>query len=111
MKLPSQTVPALWGAAGGAIVLAVLGFTWFGWVGSGKAERMATERADKAVVTALTPICQEKFRGSATLSENLAALKKISSTWEQANYIEKGGWATMPGTDKPNSDLARACAQ
>lgn len=30
MKLPPQTAPALWGAAGGAALIALLGFTWFG---------------------------------------------------------------------------------
>lgn len=45
----------LWGAAGGAVVLAVVGFTWGGWVTGGAAAR----QADEAVSTALLPICAD----------------------------------------------------
>jgi hypothetical protein len=51
----------LWGAAAGAIALAIVGFSWGGWVTGGSAETLAKNRATTAVVTALTPICVEKF--------------------------------------------------
>jgi len=38
MKLPIETKPALWGAACGAIALAIVGFSWGGWVTGKKAE-------------------------------------------------------------------------
>lgn len=38
MKFPPETKPALLGAVGGAIALAIYGFTWGGWVGAGTAE-------------------------------------------------------------------------
>jgi len=52
----------LWGAAAGAIALAIVGFNWGGWVTAGAAETLAKSRAATAVVAALTPICIEKFR-------------------------------------------------
>ena len=52
----------LWGAAAGAIALAIVGFNWGGWVTAGAAETLAKSRAATAVVAALTPICVEKFR-------------------------------------------------
>ena len=69
------------------------------------------ERADSAVVAILTPICVEKFQQSVDVVANLAALTKISSTWEQGNFIEKGGWATRPGATSADYVLARACAE
>lgn len=111
MQVPSETKPALWGAAGGAAVLAVLGFTWGGWTTAGTANRLADERADSAVVATLTPICVEKFKQSGDAVANLAALTKISSTWEQGHFIEKGGWATRPGATSSDYVLARACAE
>jgi hypothetical protein len=39
----------------------------------------------------------------------LDALTKTSS-WDRHTYIEKGGWATMPGSNEPNQAVARACA-
>jgi hypothetical protein len=110
MKYRTEIVSGAWGAAAGAIILAILGFTWFGWITGGTAEKMAQERADSAVVAALTPICIEKFKESEQAAQNLEALKKISYSWERGTFVEKGGWATFPGNDKPNSDVARACA-
>jgi hypothetical protein len=28
----------------------------------------------------------------------------------QGSFIEKGGWATLPGSDSANSSVAQACA-
>ena len=97
MQVPSEVKGALGGAAGGAIVLAVVGFSWGGWMTSGTADKLADQRADSAVVAVLTPNCVEKFQQSGDAIANLTALKKISSNWEQGNFLEKGGWATRPG--------------
>src|ERR1700752_662342 len=102
--------PALWGAAAGAIALTIVGFSWGGWVTGGAAETIATNRAETAVVTALTPTGVDKFRQAADASANLAEMKKTTYSWDQAKFVEKGGWATMPGSAYPNSAVARACA-
>jgi pimeloyl-ACP methyl ester carboxylesterase len=102
--------PALWGAAAGAIALAIVGFSWGGWVTGRTAETIATNRAETAVVAALTPICVEKFRQAADASANLAEMKKTTYSWDQSKFVEKGGWATMPGSTEPNSAVAMACA-
>jgi hypothetical protein len=47
----------LWSALGGAIVLAVIGFNWGGWVTGGAAEAMAKEVAANAVAERLGMIC------------------------------------------------------
>ena len=111
MKIPVETNPALWGVAGGAVVLATVGFTWGGWVTGGKAEADATQRANAAVVVALAPVCVEKFQHTADASANLVALKKVDS-WSQGDFVEKGGWATLPGSNSPQqvSAVAKACA-
>jgi hypothetical protein len=111
MQIPSETKPALWGAAGGAVALAIVGFTWGGWMTTGTATKLADERVDSAVVAVLTPICVEKFQQSGDAIANLAALRKISTSWEQGNFIEKGGWATRPGATSADYVLARACAE
>jgi hypothetical protein len=111
MKIPVETKPALWGIAGGAVALAIVGFTWGGWVTGGKAEAVATQRANAAVVVALAPVCVEKFQHTADVSANLAALKKVDS-WSQGAFVEKGGWATVAGSNSPAqvSAVANACA-
>ena len=42
-------------------------------------------------------------------SRNLAELKKTSS-WEQSTFVEKGGWAVMPGSKSADSGVPQACA-
>ena len=98
------------GAIGGAIVTLVVGFYWGGWVTGGSAKEMVQKSTSAAVVTALAPICVDKFERSADSGAKLTELKKISS-WQQGSYVEKGGWATMPGSDTANSSVAEACAR
>jgi hypothetical protein len=111
IKLPAETTPFLWGATAGAIALAIVGFGWGGWVTGGTAEKLAGGRAEAATVSALTPICVAQFRTSAKAQANFAALKEAKS-WEQSEFVSKGGWATMPGSSaEPNSQVATACAE
>jgi alpha/beta superfamily hydrolase len=111
MKIPVETKPALWGVAGGAVAAAIIGFSWGGWVTGGKAEASAVQRVDAAVVDALAPVCVDKFQHTAEGPANLVALKKVDS-WSQGDFIEKGGWAAVPGTNPPSriSAVAKACA-
>ena len=111
IQIPIQTKPALWGMAGGAVAMAIVGFTWGGWTTSGKAEAVALERANDAVVVALAPICADRFRHSADVSANLAAFGKAEA-WAKGDFLEKGGWATVPGTNSPDrvTAIANACA-
>jgi len=102
--------PALWGAVAGAIALAIVGFSWGGWV-TVAAETLARNSAATAVVAALTPICVEKFRQAADASANLVEMKKAAYAWDQSKFVERGGWATMPGSTEPNSAVAKACAE
>ena len=103
--------PALWGAVAGAIALAIVGFSWGGWVTGGTAETLARNSAATAVVAALTPICVEKFQQAADASANLVEMKKATYASDQSKFVEKGGWATMPGSTEPNSAVAKACAE
>ena len=110
VTLPPNVKPAVWGAVVGAVALSGLGFSIFGWTLGDTAERMARERAQTAVVEALAPICVEKFRQQPDAPVKLKEFAK-AMTWDQRSIIEKGGWATMPGTDAPNSAVATACAE
>jgi len=79
-----------------------------GWTLGSTAERMAADRAESAVVSVLAPICVEKFQQQANSAAKLIEFKKAAS-WDQRALIEKGGWATTPGTEKMNSAVASAC--
>ncbi len=99
----------LWGAAGGAIVLAIIGFAWGGWVTDGTARQMAEEVARTAVVDRLTPICLDQFNRDSEKDQKLKELKEKES-WNRGGYVQEQGWATMPGEKDPDSTVARKCA-
>ncbi len=109
MQMPVEAKPALWGMVGGAIAAMIVGFSWGGWVTGGTAEADATQRANAAVVKAFSSICVERFQRAADASGNLVTLKALDS-WKQSEFVAKGGWATMPGSDSPDSSVAGACA-
>jgi alpha/beta superfamily hydrolase len=110
MEMPSQVTPAFWGANCGAWAVAIVGFSWGGWVTGSTAEALATQRSTQAVVAALAPICVENFNRGNDASAQLAELKKAKS-WEQAAFITKGGWAAIPGAASVDRAMAISCAE
>jgi hypothetical protein len=93
----------------GAVGIMIVGFTWGGWTLGSTAESMARRQADAAVTAVLTPICVENFMAQADAAAKLAEFRK-SGAWQQSQFIEKGGWATLSGSTTPNAAVAKACA-
>jgi alpha/beta superfamily hydrolase len=109
MQTPEWLRPGLYGAACGAIALAVAGFSWGGWVTGGKAREMAADQSRADVVAALSLICVDQSTRDPQVIERVAAIKAASS-WSRGDLVIKNGWATMPGTAEPNRQVAIACA-
>jgi hypothetical protein len=108
MQIPTWTKPALYGAGAGAVALAIIGFNWGGWVTGGTAQKMADSASIAAVTAAMTPYCVERAKNDPRSVEVLAELQAAQG-YNRRGVIEKAGWATLPGAEKPNNDLARAC--
>ncbi len=102
--------PGVWSAIGGAIVLAIIGFAWGGWVTGSTAQKMAEELAQKTVVARLAPICVEQYNQDSEKDQKLKELKEEDS-WKRDDYVEKQGWATMPGEMEADSKVAKKCAE
>jgi alpha/beta superfamily hydrolase len=100
---------ALWGAVGGAVALAIVGFGWGGWVTGGSAELIAKTRSGKAVIAALAPICASQFQKAPDAMAQQAVLVS-KSPWEQTKLVEASDWAKMPGTTEVAEGVGRACA-
>jgi len=110
MNTPEWLKPGLYGAAAGAVALAIVGFSWGGWVTGGTAEKMASEQARLEVVAALVPICVEQSSQDPQVVATLAQLKDASS-YQRSDMLMKAGWATMPGSSDPNRQVASACME
>jgi len=109
-KIKEMIKPLLWGAIGGAIVLAIIGFVWGGWVTGSTAQTMAKETAEAAVIERLTPICVAQFNQDPEKDQKLKELKETTS-YQRGDYIKKQGWATMPFEKDPESEVAEKCAE
>jgi hypothetical protein len=110
VQQPTWFKPGLWGAIIGAIGTMIIGFSWLGWTLGSSAERAAVQRTEIAVTSALTPICVQSFLRQTDAGKKITGLKDIDS-WKQAEFVEKGGWATMPGSTAPAQGVASACAE
>ncbi|HET7413204.1 MAG TPA: hypothetical protein VFJ18_11160, partial [Pararhizobium sp.] len=98
MQIPEWVKPAAWGAVGGAVAIAIVGFSADWVVTSGTAAEMVEAESESAVLAALTPICVAQFKSQTDVmrTTHLAALEEESS-WQQSDYVVEQGWATMPG--------------
>lgn len=110
MQFPEWVKPALGGAAGGAVALAIVGFSWGGWVTASTAQTMANSASNDAVVAALIPHCLARAETDPEASVVLAELKDARATGRRA-VIEKAGWATPINEERPNRALAQACQE
>jgi len=109
MQTPEWLKSGLYGAACGAAALAVIGFSWGGWVTGSTARTMAADQSKAEVVAALSLICVDQSKRDPQLVERVAAIKSASS-WNRGDLVLKNGWATMPGTAEGNSQVAKDCA-
>ncbi|MFT7573442.1 MAG: hypothetical protein ACI9JL_004506 [Paracoccaceae bacterium] len=103
--IKQNLTPGIGGAVAGAIVLAIVGFNWGGWVTGSSAGEMA----QTAVLDRLVPICVGQFEMDTDKATKLAAMKKVDS-WTRGDFVIEQGWATMPGSKEADSDIARDCA-
>jgi predicted dienelactone hydrolase len=108
--MPQWLKPVLWGAAVGSVLTMIVGFSYGGWTTSGTAARLARQQADAAVTTALVPLCIAQSKADRAVLKKMGELKALSSSYDQRDFVTKTGWATVPGTEDPNRDVAEACA-
>jgi hypothetical protein len=107
---PSKTMLA-WACAGSIAATLVVGFTWGGWVTGGTARDMAGDAGDEARGQLASVVCAESFMAAPDAAVQLAALKDLSGTYQQRQFVEKGGWAVMPGKDAPDRRTVDLCTR
>ncbi|MGH6943258.1 MAG: hypothetical protein ACREH6_03430 [Geminicoccaceae bacterium] len=107
---PSKTV-WFWSCIACVILTIVVGFSWGGWVTGGTAQAMVDDAAEQARYALAANVCVDKFMTTGDASAQLASLKQIDSSYRQGEFVEKGGWATMPGNDEPEGEVADLCAE
>lgn len=110
MKFPAWTSTAIWSGLCGAVAMAVLGFSAFGWTTAASARRAGDERVSVAVVAALVPFCLAKAQADADPAR-MTKLRAETSSYTRGDIVRASGWATLPGMTSPDYNLASACSE
>ncbi len=105
---PSKTI-WFWSSAGAAVLTMIVGFTAGGWTTGGTAETMAAQVARDARAELASVVCVEKFIVAAGAAGRLAELQETTG-YQQDDFIEDGGWATMVGMEDTIPGAADLCA-
>lgn len=108
MNIPEWVQPAFFGAVAGAAALAFVGFSYGGWVTGSGSQKIAASQAAEGIALALTPYCVARSKDDPAAATVLAELKAATG-YNRRGVLEKAGWATPLGADKPNSMLAGTC--
>jgi hypothetical protein len=93
-----------WGLVFGAVIAMIIGFGWGGWSTAATTQKIS----DEAVLASQAAICVAQFMTQPNHEEKLKELEEVS-TYQRANFIEKGGWDVMPGQEKADYGVSRSC--
>jgi alpha/beta superfamily hydrolase len=99
-----------WSCVACIVATLVIGFSWGGWVTGGTATKMAADAAVGASAQLAAAECVHRFKDGPDATAQLAVLKKADN-YDRSDLIQKGGWATMPGSKDPVEGAADICAQ
>jgi hypothetical protein len=101
--------PGVWGVVIGSVLTMIIGFSWGGWVTASTAGSDARQQAEAAVTSALVPFCLANAKTDPEGSKKIGELRKLSYSYEQEQFVMTSGWATLPGSQEPNREVADAC--
>jgi hypothetical protein len=106
---PSKTA-LFWSCAAAAVATMIVGFGWGGWVTGGTSRTAATTAAQEARSELASAICVERFMAQPDSAARLVEFKAIPDSYKKRQFVEGGGWATMPGQTTADRGGAEGCA-
>ncbi len=106
---PSKTL-LVWACIMTAAATMIVGFTWGGWVTGGTSRTAADAAGEIARGELASAVCVERFNTAPDAASKLIEFKALSDSYKKRQFIEAGGWATMPGQTSPDSRIAAGCS-
>jgi len=95
----------VWSLIIGAVVAMIIGFGWGGWTTAATTQM----KSEEAVLASQAAICVAQFVNDSNHEAKLKELAELNE-WKRSEFIEKGGWDKMPGQEKADYAVARACS-
>lgn len=99
-----------WACALTAVLTMIVGFTWGGWVTGGSSQAAAAAAGNVARGQLASDICVERFRAEPDVVARQAQFNALTDKYKKRQFVEAGGWATMPGQEAPDRLGAEGCA-
>jgi hypothetical protein len=106
---PSKTF-LVWACIATAIATMIIGFSWGGWVTGGTSRTAAATAGDVARGELASAICVQRFNAAPDATSKLIEFKALTDSYKKRQFVEAGGWATMPGQTSPDSRSVEGCA-
>ncbi|MCX8996230.1 hypothetical protein NOF55_16585 [Rhizobiaceae bacterium BDR2-2] len=100
----------IWACIGAVVATIVIGFNWGGWVTGGTSRAAATTAGDVARGELATAICVERFNAAPDAAARLTEFKALPDNYRRRQFVETGGWATMPGQTTADRLGGQGCA-
>jgi hypothetical protein len=105
---PSKSI-LVWACAATAVATMIVGFGWGGWVTGGTSHAQAKVASDAARSELASVICIDRFNAAPDKAAQIVALKALADNYKKREFVEAGGWATMPGQTSADRRGAEAC--
>jgi hypothetical protein len=99
-----------WSCVVCVIVPIIVGFGWGGWVTHTTAAAMSATAAQEAKKELAAAYCVNRFDAAPDAGARLTALKSTAN-WQRGEFIDKGGWAKLPGVQQEIAGATDLCAQ
>jgi len=106
---PSKSI-LIWACVVTAAATMIIGFNWGGWVTGGTSRTAATAAGELARGELASAICVERFNAAPDAAAKLMEFKAIPDSYKKRQFIEAGGWATMPGQTSPDRRSVDGCS-
>ena len=106
---PTKSMLA-WACVATAVATMIIGFGWGGWVTGGTSRSLAMAAGDASRAELASVICVERFKAAPDSAAKLVEFKAITDSYKKRQFVETGGWATMPGQKSSDRLAAEGCA-
>ena len=100
----------VWACVVTAVATMVVGFSWGGWVTGATSRTLASSAGNAARGELAALVCVERFKAAPDSGARLVELNALDGSYKQRQFIEAGGWATMPGDTSASRLGAEGCA-
>jgi hypothetical protein len=106
---PTKSV-LVWACVCTAAATMFVGFSWGGWVTGGTSRTIAAAAGKTAHGELASLICVDRFNAAADVAAKRVEFLALADSYKKRQFIEAGGWATMPGQKTPDTITAESCS-